>query len=146
MKNELYTQVQVIAAHPQYKRLINAAIKGLNIDENDIDACRICDVTEHGMQSGFGSFIYYSDTHPFAMKYRSLIVKLLEEQADELGEEVVSMVSGFNQFRNEPIDNDTRKDLYKYIGGGKLTIENNITNLMCWFAVEEVCKWFIKED
>lgn len=145
MKSELYTQAQVIAAHKPYARLINAAIDGLNIDKNDIDACRICDVVEHGMKNGFGSFIYYTDTHAFAMKYRSLIVKLLQEQADEQGIKIVGMISDFNYFRTRDFDNQTRKDLYKYIGGGKLTIENEITNIMCWYAVEEVCRWFINE-
>lgn len=143
MRYKLYSKEQVIKTHPKYKRLINAAIDGLNIDENDIDSCRICDVVEHGMQSGFGSFIYYSDTHAFAMEYRGLIVNLLEEQAEGFDMEVVEMVSGFGQFRNYPIDKETLRDLYKYIGGGNLTIENNITNTMCWYAVEEVCRWFI---
>lgn len=136
------TKQQVLKAHKQYTRLINAVLEGLHVDMREKDNTVISDVVEHGMESGFGSFIYCSDTHPFAMKYRSLIVKLLQEQADDLGEEIVKMVSGFGQFRNNPINNDTKMDLYKYIGGGKLTIENNITNLMCWFAVEEVCRWF----
>lgn len=53
------------------------------------------------------------------MRYRKLIVRLLEEQADKLGEEVVSMVSNFGVFRNSTMDNEDRKELYRYLGGGK---------------------------
>ena len=144
MGTKLYTKKEVIAAHPEYKRLINATYKGLHIEKGE--ESRITDVTEHGMSAGFGSFIYTVDTHAFAMKHRKAIVKLLEEQAEEFDQEVVEMVSGFGQYRSNAMDKDDRKDLYKYLGGGKLEWNNNITNLMCWFAVEEVCRWFINES
>lgn len=145
MTSKLYTQTEVIKAHPTYKRLINAAIAGLHIDlRTDDGKCTISDLVNHGIDGGFGSYIYYTDTHAFAMKHRKQIVCLLQELADDLGEEVVQTVSGFGTFRRDAMDKDDKQDLYKYIGGGKPE-QGTITNLMCWFAVEEVCRWFINE-
>lgn len=122
--------------HSDYSTLISAVYN--NIGKDSIE-----DVTNHGMESGFGSLIYYSDTHRFAMRHRKAIIALLEEQADQLGEEVVQMVSGFGVFRRSPMDNEDRKELYKYLGGGRCE-QSTITNLMAWFAAEEVCRWFFE--
>jgi hypothetical protein len=42
------------------------------------------------------------------------------------------------------MDTDDKKDLYKYLGGGKVS-QGTITNILCWFAVEEVARWFEAE-
>ncbi len=126
---------QVLQNNSDYKTLINAVINQLGT----IDY--VSDVNNHGMSAGFPGFTYYSDTHKFAMRYRKLIVKLLEEQADQLGEEVVSMVCSFGVFRNSPMDNEDKKELYRYLGGGKCE-QSAITNVMAWFAAEEVCRMF----
>lgn len=99
------------------------------------------DVSNHGIDGGFGGFIYYSETHEFAMKNRKLIVELLEEIADSLGDDVVSMVAKFGVFRQSEMDAEDRKDLYKFLGGGRPT-QGTITNVMAWFAAEEVCRAF----
>lgn len=101
----------------------------------------VMDVVNYGAQIGFTGFTYYHETHAFAMRYRKLIVRLLEEMADSLGEDVVSMVAGFGVFRNSPMDNDDKKQLYRYLGGGKCE-QSAITNVMAWFALEEVCRMF----
>lgn len=125
---------QVLQENSDYKTLINAVINRIGKDA-------VNDVNRHGINGGYSGFIYYTETHAFAMRYRKLIVKLLEQQADDLGEEVVSMVSNFGIFRHNPMDNEDRKDLYKYLGGGKCE-QSAITNVMAWFAAEEVCRMF----
>jgi hypothetical protein len=135
--NSNKTKTQVFASYPQYKTLINAVINRVGMDS-------LPDIRNHGIDGGFSGFIYYNDTHAFAMRYRKLIVKLLEEQANEMGEEVVSMVSNFGVFRRSKMDNEDRKDLYKYLGGGKCE-QSTITNLMAWFAAEEVARMFEPE-
>ena len=125
---------KVIENNSEYKTLINAVVSRVGRDS-------IMDVVNHGIDGGFNGFIYYEETHKFAMRYRKLIVKLLEEQAADLGEEVVSMVSNFGCFRNDPMNNEYRKELYKFLGGGKCE-KSYITNLMAWFAAEEVCRMF----
>ena len=80
-------------------------------------------------------------THDFAMKHRKQIIALLTEQAESLGDEIISMVANFGVFRHSKMNNEDRMDLYKYIGGGKCE-QGTITNLMAWFAAEEVCRMF----
>lgn len=128
------TKKQVLADNSEYKTLINAVIKRIGM--NSIE-----DVNNHGIDGGFSGFIYYSDTHAFAMRYRKLIVSLLKESANQLGEEVVSMVSNFGVFRTTPMDDEDKMELYKYIGGGRCK-QSSITNVMAWFAAEEVCRMF----
>lgn len=131
----MISKTQVINSNSEFKTLINAVVKNLGGTDS------INDVNEHGANAGFSGFTWYNETHSFAMRYRKLIVKLLEEQADSLGEEVVSMVSNFGAFRRDGMDNEDRKELYKYLGGGKCE-QSTITNLMAWFALEEVCRMF----
>ena len=133
------TKAKVLREYSDYKSLINAVIAEIGMDS-------VSDVINHGADSGFSGFIYYADTHAFAMKHRKKIVQLLEEQADQLGEEVVEMVSHFGVFydhrtRKSSMDNEDRKDLYRDLGGGKCE-QSTITNLMALFALEEVCRMF----
>lgn len=121
--------------YKEYSRLVSAVVNNVGKDS-------ISDINNHGIDGGFYGFIYYSDTHKFAMRYRKLIVQLLEEEAEQLGEgDVVSMVAGFGVFRHSKMDSDDRKELYKYLGGARCE-QSNITNLMAWFAAESVCRWF----
>lgn len=127
----MISKTQVIQANPSYKTLINAVYNRIGKDS-------IMDVVKYGIDGGFSGFIYYTDTHTFAMRYRAIIVRLLEEQASELGEDVVSMIASFGAFKRSP---DDKKDLYKYLGGGRPQ-QGAITNAMAWFAAEEVCRMF----
>jgi len=129
------TKVQVIKENPEYKRLINAVIGRIGMES-------VNDVMNHGIDGGFSGFIYYSETHKFAITYRKLICQLLDEMADQLGEEVVEMVSNFGIFgKRNPMDKEDRRDLYRYLSGAKCE-QGTITNLMAWFAAEEVCRMF----
>lgn len=89
-------------------------------------------------QNGIPGFTYYSDTHAFAMNNQKAIVELLEEQADELGEDVINMISNFGIFRRDPISKEDKKDLYNYLGGNKKVTQGPITNVLAWFAVEHL--------
>lgn len=129
------TKKQVLSEYSEYKTLINAVINRIGMDS-------VMDVVNHGADSGFSGFIYYVDTHAFAIKYRKLIIKLLEEQASQLGEDVVEMVSHFGIYRKSPMDKDDRYQLYAYLGGGRVENVGGITNIMAWFALEECCRFF----
>lgn len=132
---KLKSMAQVKREHKEYSRLVSAVIDRIGIES-------IADVNNYGIQCGFGGFIYYTDTHKFAMKFRKLIVQLLEEDAEQLGEgDVIQMVSGFGQFRRSKMDSDDRRELYKYLAGARCE-QSTITNLMAWYAAESVCRWF----
>ena len=125
---------QVKAERPEHKTLISGVLNRIGTDY-------IEDVNSHGADAGFPGFTYYDDTHRFAMRHRKTIVSMLENQAQELGEEVVEMVSHFGVFRKSPMDNEDRRELYRYLSGAKCE-QSTITNLMAWFALEEVCRMF----
>ena len=104
----MLTKKQVLENNEDKKILINAVIKNVGMDNVE-------NINNHGIDGGYSGFIYYSDTHKFAMRYRKYIVPMLEEQAEEFGEDVVKMVSGFGVFRSSPMDAEDKKDLYKYL-------------------------------
>ena len=131
------TKKQVLEENPDYKVLINAVISRIGMDS-------VMDVVNHGADSGFSGFIYYVDTHKFAMRYRKLIIKLLDDMADQLGEDVVKMVEGFGVFSRSPMDKDDHKELYRYLGEAKCE-QSQITNVMAWYALEE-CSRMFQED
>lgn len=96
------------------------------------------DINRHGILGGYSGWIYHSELYRFAMKNRKTIVALLEERASQLGSEVVEMIAGFGLFRNDRMDNEDRKQLYRFLGGGQFE-SGRIADLMAWFACEEVC-------
>lgn len=130
------TKKQVLKDNETHAKLIKAVLSGISIDS-------VQDVNEHGASAGFGSFICYSDTHKFAMKYRKEITALILDQAADMGEEVLKMVENFGVFRKCPMDADDKINFYTYIGGGRPG-QCTITNLMAWFALEEVCRMFVE--
>ena len=133
------TVKQVLADNSDFKTLINGVVRQLGGIES------MPDIREHGIDGGFAGFTYYSDTVKFASRHRASIVRLLEQQADDLGEDVVAMVSNFGVFRHNKMDAEDRKDLYRFLGGGKCK-ETTIPNLMAWYAAEEVARMFENWD
>ena len=99
------------------------------------------DVASYGIDGGFSGFIYYVDTHKFTLKNRAAIIELLNDTADYLGEDVVKMVGSFGVFGKTGMDEDDKKDLYKFLSGGKPS-QGTITNVLAWFAAEEVCRLY----
>lgn len=84
--------------------------------------------------SGVSGFIYYFDTHKFAIKNRKEIVKLLETYSEDVGTNVIDFVKEFGCLE---VDNDDLKDLYKFLGGAKVE-QSSITNALSWFALETI--------
>jgi len=129
------TKKEVLQENSNYKTLINGVLNQLG------EMSYLEDIRNHGIDGGFAGFTYYSDTVKFATRHRSSIVTLLEDQADQFGEDVVKMVSGFGFFKNGGMDAEDKKDLYRFLGGGKCK-ETTIPNLMAWYAAEEVARMF----
>lgn len=113
-------------------KLANAVIKQIGLDFKELKECaNDC----RDASGGVSGFIYYIETHKFALKNRKEIVMLLEETASNFDTNVIDMVKGFGVF-NGDIDNDDLKDLYLFLGGAKVT-QGTVTNVMAWFALEE---------
>lgn len=124
--------------NPQHTRLISAVITQLG------GVSSMSDIANHGIDGGFSGFTYYVDTHKFTMRNRNAIIEMLEQMADELGEDVTKMVDGFGVFNRQGMDADEKKDLYRYLGGAKVE-QGTITNVMAWFAAEEVARMFCED-
>jgi prophage antirepressor-like protein len=84
-------------------------------------------------------FIYYTDTHSFAVRHRKNILSLAKDMADQLGyKDIHDLVMSFKCVNND--DNDY-ENLCKYIAGSPCQ-PSIVTNAMAWFAAEEVCRMF----
>lgn len=118
-------------------KLQNAILKQIGVSLKDFKE-NISDY--QNASGGIPGFIYYSDTHKFALKNQSLINDLLQEQAEQIGEDVFTMISRFGVFRNG-MDKDEKKDVYKFLGGNrneKSYSTYNVLNVLAWFAVEQL--------
>ena len=124
---------QVKQDNPERTKLINAVLR--NIDKENIE-----DVNRHGINAGFGKFIYYKDTIEFYRKNRKEINKLVFDTAEMLGEEPVKMIQNFNCIRDEK--NEYRNEIEQCIYGGNIKDQVTIPNALSWFAAEEVCRMF----
>lgn len=118
-------------------KLMNAVLKQIGVSKKEFTQ----NVRDYqNAQNGVSGFIYYSDTHKFALKNQSLINELLEQIADDMGIEVVEMVKGLGVFRNG-MDKDELKDLYKFLGGNKKESAyetNSVLNVLAWLCVEQL--------
>ena len=118
-------------------KLMNAVLKQIGVTKKEFTS----NVTDYqNASNGVSGFIYYTDTHKFALKNQSLINNLLDEMADDQGQEVVEMVKEFGVFRNG-MNKDELKDLYKFLGGNKNINDyetNSVLNVLAWLCVEQL--------
>jgi hypothetical protein len=100
------------------------------------------DIVNHGINGGFSGFIYYCDTVAFFKKNRKAIVELVEQMADELGTDPVSLVAGFNCLRNYCNDADGKREITRTLYGRLQADDTQVANALAWFAGEEVSRAF----
>jgi len=117
--------------------LVNAVLTqmGLTFDEFKENANDYRDAS-----SGVSGFIYYNETHKFAIENQTEIIALLDEMAKMMGEDVVEMVKSFGVFGGK-MDKDEKKDLYKFLGGNsdaEAYETNSVLNVMAWLCVEQL--------
>lgn len=119
--------------------LQNAILKQIGISKKEFKS----NVSDYqNAQNGIPGFTYYSDTHNFALKNQKSIIELLENQAEDFGQDVVEMVANFGVFRNG-MDKEEKKDLYKFLSGNKKGYEtNSVLNVLAWFCVEHLAFLF----
>jgi len=100
------------------------------------------DCSEHGADSGFSGFSYYSETIAFFMANRQDIVKHMEQTAAEIGTDIISMVQGFGVFRNS--DKPTLSEVGRALWDSKEHPDlTSLYNVFAWYALEEVSRtWY----
>lgn len=98
------------------------------------------DIANHGADGGWSGFTYYWDTIPFFRKNRSDILKLAEDLASDLGEDLLTLISGFNCLKRYGFSpSEIAVAVYQSRGAEC----DNIQNALAWFALEEVARSYV---
>lgn len=92
------------------------------------------DITNHGINGGFGGFIYYSDTEAFTESNKSLIVDSLKEFAADSGENYLEVVANFNC-----LDLDV-SEVAEGLYDPESEDRSQVYNALAWYAGEEVAR------
>ena len=98
------------------------------------------DIANHGVDGGFGGFIYYSDTVKFAKRNMGSIRQLAREQAEEFGMGTLEMIQGFACLGDDYSIDDIGACLY---GAGGSEDDTQIYNALTWYAGEEVARAYV---
>jgi hypothetical protein len=92
---------------------------------------------EYGANCGIGGFIYYNDTIAFFRANRKDIISHMEQNAAEMGTDIISMVQGFGVFRNG--EKPTASEVGRALWDSKKDMDlTTLYNVFAWYALEEV--------
>ena len=104
------------------------------------------DINRHGISGGYGGFIYYKDTIPFAKRNRKAILEALKQQQEQWGSgfNLVQMVKSFNCLKDLQVTED---EIIHALAGqagvyavGGVAVGYQVPNALAWYAGEEVCR------
>ena len=95
------------------------------------------DITRHGISGGYGGFIYYTDTVAFAKKHKAQILELAKSLAEDIGEDTIKMIAGFNCLKMDSTE------VAEAIYNPKSDNKKQVFNALAWFSAEEVCRSYI---
>ena len=95
------------------------------------------DICNHGASGGVGGFIYYNETVKFYRRNRKANLQLAEQMADDLGEDLLSMVASFNCLKCYKLTNNEVAQAL-YMSKGEWV--DSVQNAMAWFALEEIAR------
>lgn len=126
--------IENVCGHP----LAEAIYEQLNCTDLGEFMNTLQDVLKGGADAGFGGFIYHTETNNFYDENDTEIIKIVEETADNLGEEVLTVIAGFNCL-NDVTPSEVAKVIY---ADEELEDEMHveIKNALAWFALEEVAR------
>ena len=129
------------------KKLINAVIENLGYDnQNDPELIQqLKDITNHGIDGGFGGFIYYSETTSFFNENRKEIINLVKDMSFELGDGMIEMVASFNCFKNMDLTIDEIGNVLFGVDTDNHNEKMIIKNGLAWFAGEEVARHLVDQ-
>ena len=99
------------------------------------------DISNHGIDGGFGGFIYYVATTAFFKRNRKHILEMAQDQAKEFGTGMLEMIMSFGCIKKlEGIDQD---EIARAIYKGKGECVDQIMNCLAWYAGEEVARAYV---
>lgn len=142
------------------KSLINAVVKqlGHTSAKNSELLLTLKDISNHGIDGGYGGFVYYSDTVKFFDANKKDIIALANESADSIG---YSLGDESTAKKLRELEKDARSDkemkqvkdfLFRTFDGDAVAMILNfggwrnvgsldqLKNLMAWFAAEECAR------
>lgn len=101
------------------ERLLKAIRKHSGMEDETL-----LDIARHSADAGWPGFTYYKDT-----------VKFYDKNADDIWELANDM--------SEEMGNESPLELIASFGGAKnVSDDDTFKNLMSWFALEEISRWF----
>lgn len=91
------------------------------------------DIRHYDINGGFSGWIYYNETCTFYAKNQSLIIELVERQADEYGyQSAQDMVKSFRSC------DATLSEIGYTLHGTKRQHDTQVANALAWYAAESV--------
>lgn len=115
--------------------LKKAILKQIGVTEKEFKA-NISDY--YDASCGISGFIYYDETHNFAMKNRELINELITDFSDDLGMDPYELITSFNILKDN-LDKEDKKEIHGYLSGFDCEIyPGQVTNAIAWFCVENL--------
>lgn len=127
MKNQIKVQ------DTRFPRLTRAILRRLDREQLE-------DVARHGADGGWSGFTYYSDTCAFYKAHKADILKLAEEMASDLGEDMLNMISHFRSLSNNNKPDYSQTEIAEALYSGRGECADMIRNAMAWFALEEIAR------
>ena len=102
----------------EHERLFKAVVDQLGGSEEEVHS-NLLDITEHGIDGGFGGFTYYSDTGEFYEKNKEELWEVLSNLADDMGIKPLEIITQ-----------------------GKIDVETSdaFENFMAWMGAEEIAR------
>jgi hypothetical protein len=102
---------------------------------------RAQDIANHGAAGGFSGFIYYDDTVAFAKKHKTEIFELASQQAQEFGEDPLTMIANFNYLKSSKYTpGQITRAIYERARTDEHGDKTQILNALAWYALEEVAR------
>ena len=126
------TTKEVIADSGIPARLVNAVIRQLGGRDS------LGDIANHGIDGGYAGFTWHSDTCAFYKRNKAEILELAENLAEDMGEDMFTMIAGFGCLRDSKLRPTEIMDGLN--GRGEMAVQ--IQNAMAWLAAEEVARAF----
>jgi len=117
-------------------KLIRSTIKQFGGFENFKEIAG--DIYNHGINGGFTGFIYHKDTVSFYRNNRKEIMELAISQAEDIGEDVLTMIYNFNCIKVRYTTNEIFSALSRY---NEEYIQ--LYNCLAWYAGEEVARAYM---
>lgn len=114
-----------------------------NIENIEQTTSTLQDIARHGINGGYGGFIYYEDTCKFFDENKDAIFKLLNELYQECayGSEM-EMLRSFNCFKGEDFSLKDIMEVNNFQGQGENPTHTMLKNGLAWYAGEEIANAF----